>query len=86
MIVAEYSEIEGQVEPNLVVATCLELATRAGAITRYETANTGFFLTHSTNQIHTVHTTGGDLHSDLFVMAAGVYTTELALMLEIAIP
>jgi len=42
VIVAKSSEIEGQVEPNLVVATCLELVTRAGAVTRYETAVTGY--------------------------------------------
>ena len=33
-----------------------------------------------------MHTTGDDLHCDLVVLAVGVDTTELALMLEIVIP
>lgn len=33
-----------------------------------------------------MHATGDDLHCDLIVLAVGVDTTELALMLEIVIP
>ena len=33
-----------------------------------------------------MHTTGDDLHCDLVVLAVGVDTTELALLLEIVIP
>ena len=86
VIAAEYSEIEGQVEPQLVVAACLQWASQAGAVTRYETAVTGFSLAPTGSRIQTVHTTGGDLPCDLVVLAAGVDTTELASKLEIEIP
>ena len=86
VIAAEYNEIEGQVEPQLVVAACLQQAAQAGAVTRYDTAITGFSLDPPGDRIQTVHTSGGDLRCDLVVLAAGVDITELAAGLEIEIP
>lgn len=84
--VAEYSEIEGQVEPNLVVAACLQQAEQLGTATQFETAVTGFSLSPMGDRIQTVHTTHGDLHCDVVVLAAGVDITALAGRLEIEIP
>ena len=86
VVAVEYSEIEGQVEPRLVVDACLQRAAQAGAVTRYDTVVTGFSLGPSRDGIQTVHTSRGDLLCDSVVLAAGVDITELAASLEIEIP
>ena len=85
VVAAEYSENEGQVEPQMVVDACLnQLRQLEGAIV------TGAQVTglrqNSRGAISAVFTTGGDFEADVVVAAAGTSTTEVASLAGVNVP
>ena len=82
---AEYSENEGQVEPQMVVDACVR---RLRALEAFVLTGTGVveFDRDSSGKIHTVHTTAQDIKADAVVLAAGTDTTALASMAGVKIP
>ena len=85
VVAAEYSENEGQVEPQMVVDACLNrLRQLEGAIV------TGAQVTglrqNSRGAISAVLTTGGDFEADVVVVAAGTSTTEVASLAGVNVP
>ena len=82
---AEYSENEGQVEPQLVVDACLRrLAEREAAICCGVEA-TGFAL-DGDGRVAAVETTSGGIECDAVVLAAGRDTTALAALAGVNVP
>ena len=82
---AEYSENEGQVEPQLVVDACLRRLAEMEAGILTGTAVVGFSQ-DETGKIRAVQTTSGDIAADTIVLAAGTDTTALAEMAGVKIP
>ena len=74
---AEYSENEGQVEPQLVVDACVRHLADLDATIHTQTELGGFRI-NSSGRIVAVETTSGDIECDYAVLAAGTATTHLA--------
>ncbi len=74
---AEYSENEGQVEPQMVVDACLRRLRdlESSILTGVEVLE---FARDSTGRIRTIHTSARDIDADVVVLAAGTDTTNLA--------
>ena len=82
---AEYSENEGQVEPQLVVDACVRRLADWDATVHTQTELVGFFSDES-GRIVAVKTTSGDIECDFIVLAAGTATTHLASMAGVHVP
>jgi glycine/D-amino acid oxidase-like deaminating enzyme len=83
---AEYSEIEGQVDPQRVVDACVQRVQELVGVVQENTAVTGLSLSRNGNQAQSVQTSRGDIPCDVVVLAAGVDTTALAAMAGINVP
>ena len=83
--VAEYSENEGQVEPQLVVDACLRRLAENGAVVSRDTKVTGMGLAND-RRVVTVETTAGDITCNSVVLATGTETTDLAAMAGVHVP
>ncbi len=82
-------DIDGQVDPPLVVSACLEDAVARGATIHPNTPVTGLRLAPSgasTPHVASVQTPNGDVPCDALVLAAGVQTTRLAAMAGVTVP
>ena len=82
---AEYSENEGQVEPQLVVDACVRRLADWDATVHTQTELVGFSSDES-GGIVAVKTTSGDIECDFIVLAAGTATTHLASMAGVHVP
>ena len=82
---AEYSEDEGQVEPQLVVDACLRRIAEVESSIYTGTAALGF-ASGDNGRIAAVETTGGDIVCDAVVLAAGTDTTALAALADVHVP
>ena len=86
---AAFTELDGQVEPQMVVDACLGQAAEMGASVLLDAEVTGFSLApdgEGLRRVGTVHTTKGDVGCDVVVLAAGVETTHLAAQAGIVVP
>ena len=75
---AEFSEIEGQVEPQMVVDACLRRAKELGAELVEGTSVTALARSQGRLRVESLETSAGSLPCDVVVLAAGVSTTKLA--------
>jgi glycine/D-amino acid oxidase-like deaminating enzyme len=82
---AEFSEIEGHVEPQKVVNACIRQITTLGA-TVVTNAEATSLTTGNGNRVQLVHTPSGSLPCDVLVLAAGREVTRLASMAGVNIP
>lgn len=82
---AEYSENEGQVEPQSVVDACVRRLTEREASVLSGVAVVGFVQDDS-GAISAVQTTAGDIAVDAAILAAGTETTRLAALAGISVP
>ena len=82
---AEYSENEGQVEPQMVVDACLRRLAEVESSIYTGTAVLGF-ASGDDGRIAAVQTTGGDIVCDAVVLAAGTDTTALAALADVHVP
>ena len=86
---AEFSEIDGQVEPQRVVDACMLRLQETGSSVRPDTPVTGLSLARTAGgerRVNAVETPEGEIPCDLVVLAAGVATTQLAAMAEVNVP
>jgi glycine/D-amino acid oxidase-like deaminating enzyme len=83
---AEFSEIEGQVDPQQVVDACVKRVRELGGVAQEDTAVGGLTLTRNGSRVQSVQTSRGDIPCDVVVLAAGVDTTTLAAMAEVNVP
>lgn len=82
---AEYSENEGQVEPQLVVDACVRRLAEWDATVHTQTELVGF-SSDKNGRIVAVNTTSGDIECDFVVLAAGTETSALASMAGVDVP
>ena len=82
---AEYSENEGQVEPQMVVDACLRRL-RELESSIVQGAEVIAFDRDSAGSIRTVQTDSGDYQADAIILAAGTDTTALASLCDVYIP
>ena len=82
---AEYSENEGQVEPQLVVDACVRRLAEWHATVHTQTELVGLSSDKS-GRIVAVNTTSGDIECDFVVLAAGTETSALASMAGVHVP
>lgn len=82
---AEYSENEGQVEPQLVVDACVRRLAEWDATVHTQTELVGF-SSDKGGSIVAVNTTSGDIECDFIVLAAGTETSSLASMAGAHVP
>ncbi len=82
---AEYSENEGQVEPQLVIDACLRRLKERNATVCRDTEVAGFRLDRE-GQVVAVETTSGRIACDTVVLAAGIDTTVLAAKIGVYVP
>ena len=82
---AEYSENEGQVEPQMVVDACLNRLRDLESSMLAGVEVTGL-LRDSRDRIVSVQTTTGDIDADTVVVAAGTETTAVAAMAGVYVP
>ena len=82
---AEYSENEGQVEPQMVVDACLNRLrdSEASVVPGVEVVG---FRRDSRDRVSSVQTTSGDFDADVIVVAAGTETTGVAAMAGVNVP
>lgn len=86
---ASRGDIDGQVEPNKVIAACLQQAGARAAHLQTNTPVTGFRLEaarQTTRRVLAVQTPQGEVTCDAVVLASGVDTTALAAMAGLHIP
>jgi glycine/D-amino acid oxidase-like deaminating enzyme len=86
---AMYSDIDGMVDPEKVIAACLQRATQWGMRLLQETPAIGFTLAERMGGdvgVVAVQTERGDLPCEVVVLAAGVGITRLAAMAAINLP
>ena len=85
VVAAEYSENEGQVEPQMVVDACLQRLREleASVVAGVEVVGLG---KDSHNRVSSVRTTNGDFDADMVVIAAGAATTAVAAMAGVNVP
>ena len=82
---AEYSENEGQVEPQMVVDACLN------RLREFETsiitgAEVTGFRQNSQGRVGSVQTTNGDFDADIVVVATGTATTAVTALVGMNVP
>ena len=82
---AEFSEIEGHVEPQKVVDACISQITRLGAEVASDT-EVVHLTADSNNRVRAVHTFNGEFQCDAVVLAAGLEVTRLASMVGVHVP
>ncbi len=82
---AEYSENEGQVEPQMVVDACLNRLREMESAIVAGVEVTGL-RTDSQDRVTSVQTTAGDIDADVVVVAAGTATTAVAAMAGVNVP
>ena len=82
---AEYSPNEGQVEPQMVVDSCLRRLREMGCDIDADTEVYGFEQ-NAEGRIHGLVTASGSRDVDLAVMAAGIETTRLAALAGVNVP
>ena len=85
VVAAEYSENEGQVEPQMVVDACIRRMSDLEALILTGTEVVGFDR-DADGGIRAVQTNSGDFDADAVVLAAGTDTTALAAMSGVYIP
>jgi glycine/D-amino acid oxidase-like deaminating enzyme len=85
VVVAEYSEIEGHVEPPRVVKACVSKTVELGGQMLSDTEVIGIEKDRNSRVVK-ILTTNGDIECDVLVIAAGTDTTVLANMIGIDIP
>ncbi len=85
VLAAEYSENEGQVEPQMVVDTCARRLTKmkASVLTGVDVVD---FHRNSSGRIRAVQTDAHEIEVDTVVLAAGIDTTALAAKAGVKIP
>jgi glycine/D-amino acid oxidase-like deaminating enzyme len=83
---AEFSQIEGQVDPQRVVDACVNRIHELGGVAQDNTTLSGLSLSRNGNRAQSVQTSQGDIPCDVVVLAAGVDTTALAAMAGVNIP
>lgn len=85
VVAAEYSENEGQVEPQMVVDACIRRMSEleAAILTGVEVVG---FDRDADGNIRAVQTDSGDFQADTVILAAGTHTTALAAMSGVYIP
>ena len=83
---AEFSEIEGQVEPQMVVDACLRRAKELGAELVEGTSVTALARSQGRLRVESLETSAGSLPCDVVVLAAGVSTTKLAAQAGVHVP
>ena len=82
---AEYSENEGQVEPQLVVDACVRRLAEWDAAVHAQTELVGF-SSDASGRIVAVNTTSGYIECDFVVLAAGTETSSLASLAGVYVP
>lgn len=82
---AEYSENEGQVEPQLVVDACMDRLAERDSTVLTQTELVGFSA-DSSGRITALRTTAGDIECEYVVLAAGTETSSLASMAGAYVP
>ena len=82
---AEYSENEGQAEPQMVVDACLNRLRDLEASVVSGVEVTGL-RKDSQDRVSSVQTTNGDIDADVVVVAAGTATTAVAAMAGVNVP
>jgi glycine/D-amino acid oxidase-like deaminating enzyme len=85
VLAAEYSENEGQVEPQLVVDACVRRVAEWDGAVHAQTELVGFSFDKS-GRIVAVNTTSGDIECDFVALAAGTETSALASMAGVYVP
>ena len=80
---AIYCELDGMVEPTIAAEACIRAVTKDGASVKLETEVTG--ISANSGSV-TVTTGGGNIESDVVVLAGGVDNTLLAAMAGVTIP
>ena len=85
VVAAEYSENEGQVEPNLVVSACRRALSDLGSTILTDTEVVAF-RTGEHGSVSAVETTNGDIGCDAVVLSAGTDTTALAALAGVNVP
>ncbi len=85
VLVAEYSDNEAQVEPQMIVDACLRRLSEHGASILTETEVTGLGRTDD-GRVVAVETTAGDVECDTVVLAAGTAVTQLAASAGVSVP
>ena len=83
---AEFSDIEGQVEPQMVVDACLLRARGLEAELVEGNTVTAFARSKGSPRVESLETSSGSLPCDVVVLAAGVNTTELAAKAGVHVP
>ena len=83
--VAEYSEIEGHVEPPRVVGACVQKVSDLGGTVLINTEVLSFGR-DTQGKVNKVVTTNGDLECDGVVIAAGGDSSRLAAMIGAEVP
>jgi sarcosine oxidase subunit beta len=81
---ASYSPADGQADPALTTRAFAAAATRHGATAWHETETVGLVVEGS--RVTGVRTSRGDVQADAVVLAAGVWTDELALSAGLTLP
>ncbi len=85
VLAAEFSENEGQVEPQMVVDACLRRLREMEAKILTGVQVIGFDQ-DSSGRIRAVQTNAGDFEADTVVLTAGTDTTALAAMSGVSVP
>ena len=85
VLAAEYSENEGQVEPQMVVDACIRRLQKLEASVLAGVDVVGFERVPA-GRIRAIQTTGGEIQADTVVLAAGTDTTALAAQAGVKIP
>lgn len=83
---AEFSEIEGHVEPQRVVEACLRRIADEGRLIQTGVTVNRLSLGPGDSLVRSVETSRGDLACDVLVLAAGVNTTALAALAGVHVP
>ena len=83
---AEFSPIEGHVEPQRVVESCVQRLTEEGGLIQTGATVNSLSLSPGDNRVRSVGTSQGRLPCDVLVLAAGVNTTALAALADVNIP
>ncbi|HWV24701.1 MAG TPA: FAD-binding oxidoreductase, partial [Thermomicrobiales bacterium] len=81
---ASFCPTDGHANNHLAVTAYADAATRLGATIRTGTEVTGLIV--NGDRVSGVHTTAGDLHADIVIVAAGVYTPRLLAPLGLQLP
>ena len=82
---AEYSEIEGHVEPPMVIEACVSKILQQGGQVLTNTEMTGAEFGQG-NKVRSIATTAGNIACDVLVLAGGVDNTKLAEYVGASIP